>query len=210
MAGGGYFVSEDQTEVTADTPENLAALEFIKSLLDSDSYEFTENMDLGWGGEALGTGAAAMTIEGNWIRGAMTNDYPDVNYTVLELPEGPAGRGSMAFTQCWGVAAASDQQEAAVDFVNFMTAAEQQVALANAFGVMPSRASAADAFLADNPDFEPFISAADYARAQVSLPAFTAVLTEFDAQLVAMSNGDAEPADILADLQSNGEDALEG
>ena len=143
VAGGGYFVSEDQTEVTADTPENLAALEFVKSLLDSDSYEFTENMDLGWGGEALGTGAAAMTIEGNWIRGAMTNDYPDINYTVIELPEGPAGRGSMAFTQCWGVAAASDQQDAGVDFVNFMTAVEQQVALANAFGVMPSRASAA-------------------------------------------------------------------
>ena len=210
VEGGGYFVSEDQSAVTADTPENLATLEYIKSLLDADSYEFTENMDLGWGGEALGTGAAAMTIEGNWIRGAMTNDYPDVNYTVAELPAGPAGKGSMAFTVCWGVAAASDQQETAVDFVNFMTAVEQQVALANAFGVMPSRASAADTFLADNPDFQPFIAAAEYARAQVSLPAFTTVLAEFDTQLLAMSNGDAEPADILADLQANGEDALAG
>jgi multiple sugar transport system substrate-binding protein len=210
VAAGGYFVSEDQSEVTADSPENLAALEYVKGLLDSDSYEFTENMDVGWGGEALGTGVAAMTIEGNWIRGAMTNDYPDINYTVLELPEGPAGRGSMAFTQCWGVAAASDQQEAGVDFVNFMTATDQQVALSNAFGVMPSRASAADTFLADNPDFAPFIAAAEYARAQVSLPAFVSVLTEFDAQLLAMSTGDAEPAEILADLQANGEDALEG
>ena len=116
----------------------------------------------------------------------------------------------MAFTQCWGVAAASDQQEAGVDFVNFMTAPEQQVALANAFGVMPSRASAADAFLADNPDFEPFIAAAEYARAQVSLPAFAPVLVEFDAQLLALSNGDGDPASILAELQANGEDALGG
>ena len=75
---------------------------------------------------------------------------------------------------------------------------------------MPSRASAADAFLADNPDFAPFLAAAEYARGQVSLPAFATVLTEFDAQLLAMSNGDADPADILADLQTNGEDALEG
>ena len=68
-------------------------------MLDAGSYQFTENMDLGWGGEALGTGAAAMTIEGNWIRGAMTNDYPDINYRVVELPNGPSGhRGSMAFT----------------------------------------------------------------------------------------------------------------
>src|SRR6266508_1443175 len=147
VQGGGYFVSEDQSEVTADTPENLATMEYIQSLLEAGSYNFTENMDLGWGGEALGTGAAAMTIEGNWIRGAMTNDYPEINYKVVELPAGPAGKGSMAFTQCWGIAAASDQQEAGIDFVNFMTAAEQQVTLANAFGVMPSRASAADAFL---------------------------------------------------------------
>jgi len=210
VSGGGYFVSEDQSEVTADTPENLATLEYIQGMLEAGSYNFTENMDMGWGGEAFGRGVTAMTIEGNWIRGAMTNDFPDINYMVAELPEGPGGKGSMAFTQCWGVAAASDQQEVGVDFVNFMTAAEQQVALANAFGVMPSRASAADAFLADNPDFAPFLAAAEYARGQVSLPAFTAVLTEFDQQLLAMSNGDADPADILADLQANGEDALGG
>ena len=211
VAAGGYFVNEDQTEVTADTPENLAALEFIKSMLDDGSYKFTENMDLGWGGEALGTGAAAMTIEGNWIRGAMTNDYPDINYRVVELPTGPSGnRGSMAFTQCWGVAAASDQQDAALDFVNFVTSADQQVALANAFGVMPSRQSASDAFLADNPDFQPFVNAVSYARGQVTLPAFTDVLTEFDHELVAMSQGDMAPEDILKDLQQNGEDALNG
>ena len=211
VAAGGYFVNEDQTEVTADTPENLAALEFIKSMLDAGSYKFTENMDLGWGGEALGTGAAAMTIEGNWIRGAMTNDYPDINYRVVELPTGPSGnRGSMAFTQCWGVAAASDQQDAALDFVNFVTSADQQVALANAFGVMPSRQSASDAFLADNPDFQPFVNAVSYARGQVTLPAFTDVLTEFDHELVAMSQGDIAPEDILKDLQQNGEDALNG
>ncbi len=210
VAAGGYFVNEDQTAVTADTPENLAALEYIKGLLDAGSYQFTENMDLGWGGEALGTGAAAMTIEGNWIRGAMTNDYPDINYRVVELPNGPSGhRGSMAFTKCWGVAAASDKQDAAVDFVNFVTAADQQVAFGNAFGVMPSRESAADAFLADNPDFEPFINAAEYARGQVSLPAFTDVLTAFDQELLAMSKGDAEPEQILKDLQQNGEDALQ-
>ena len=34
-----------------------------------------------------------MTIEGNWIAGAMTHDYPKVPYKALELPVGPAGRG---------------------------------------------------------------------------------------------------------------------
>ncbi len=52
----------------------------------------SSDLDAGWGGEAFGTGKAAMTIEGNWIKGAMTSDYPDVKYTVAPMPAGPAGR----------------------------------------------------------------------------------------------------------------------
>ena len=29
----------------------------------------SSDLDAGWGGEAFGTGKAAMTIEGNWING---------------------------------------------------------------------------------------------------------------------------------------------
>ncbi len=70
-----------------------------------------------------------MTMEGNWIRGAMRNDYPDVEYTVAELPEGPAGKGTLLFTQCWGIAAESPNQAAAVDLVEYLTTPEQQLAV---------------------------------------------------------------------------------
>ena len=53
-----------------------------------------------------------MTIEGNWIKGAMKNDYPDVKYTVAELPAGPTGKGTLPFTNCWGIAAKSKYQGA--------------------------------------------------------------------------------------------------
>ena len=46
-----------------------------------------------------------MTIEGNWIAGAMTTDYPKVHYKVVPLPAGPAGKGTLQFTNCWGIAA---------------------------------------------------------------------------------------------------------
>ncbi len=48
-----------------------------------------------------------MVIEGNWLVGAMANDFPDVNWAVAELPEGPAGRATYAFTVCYGVATES-------------------------------------------------------------------------------------------------------
>ena len=167
-------------------------------------------MSVGWGGEAFGKELAAMVIEGNWIRGAMRNDYPTVDYTVAEIPAGPAGKGTMVFTQCWGVAEASSKQDVAVSFVNYMTNGETQLALADAFGVMPSRASVRDAYLAAHPDDAPFVAGGDYGRGQVTLPAFISVLGEFDKELLGLSDGSSDIETILGDLQKNGEDALAG
>lgn len=210
VGAGGYFVNADQSKVTADTPENTKALEYVQGLLEAGSYKFTENMSLGWGGEAFGTEAAAMTVEGNWIRGAMKNDYPTIDYTVAEVPAGPAGPGTMVFTQCWGVAKASSKQDLAVSFVNFMTKGDTQLALADAFGVMPSRASVRDAYLAAHPDDAPFVAGGDYGRGQVTLPAFKSVLDEFDKELLGLADDSTDIATILGDLQKNGEDALAG
>ena len=210
VGAGGYFVDAAQTTVTVDSPENLVAIEYIQSLLDSGSFNYSDNLDVGWGGEAFGKEKAAMVIEGNWIRGAMKNDFPTVEYTVAEIPAGPAGPGSMVFTQCWGVAAASENVDAAASFVNFMTKVETQLSLADAFGVMPSRASAKDQYVAAHPDDAPFIAAGEYGRGQVTLPAFSAVLAEFDKGLLALADGSIEPQTLLSETQKHGEDALGG
>src|SRR3546814_18821329 len=110
------------------------------------SFAFATDIGAGWGGEAFGTGAAAMVIEGNWITGALTNDYPDVNYTVAELPAGPGGQGTLQFTNCWGMAADSANQDAALELVAYLTGTDQQLAFPEAFGPMPSIPPAADAW----------------------------------------------------------------
>ena len=58
--------------------------------------------------QAFGQGKAAMTIEGNWIKGAL-NDYPKVKWQAVELPAGPAAKGTLSFTECYGVAAARQE-----------------------------------------------------------------------------------------------------
>ena len=93
-----------------------------KTLLKNGLAKYPKQLDAGWGGEAFGKGKAAMTIEGNWIEGAMKSDFPDVKYTVVALPAGPAGKGTLSFTNCWGVAAKSKYKDAGVDFVEAMTA----------------------------------------------------------------------------------------
>src|SRR5262249_56188828 len=108
--------------------------------------------DGGWGGEAFGKGKTAMAMEGNWIKGAMQSDYPNIHYTIQPLPAGPSGtQGTLSFTQCWGIAAKSKYKDAALKFVEAMTTKDQQLAFAKAFGVMPSRMSAKDAYLAQFP-----------------------------------------------------------
>ena len=210
VGAGGYFVNADQSKVTGDTPENTKALTYVQSLLQAGTYKFTENMSVGWGGEAFGKELAAMVIEGNWIRGAMKNDFPTVEYTVAEIPAGPAGPGTMVFTQCWGVAKASTKQDAAVSFINFMTKADTQLALADAFGVMPSRESVRAAYLAAHPDDAPFLAGGAYGRGQVTLPAFISVLGEFDKGLLGLADKSTNIGTVLKDLQTNGETALKG
>lgn len=198
---GGTLVSADGTEATADSPENVEGLTYVQQLLASGSAAYAADLGTGWGGEAFGTGAAAMTIEGNWITGAMENDYPDVDYRVVELPAGPAGQGTLQFTNCWGVAADSTSQSDAVDLVQYLTATDQQLAFSEAFGVMPSVQSAADGWKELFPEMTAFIDSADFAQNVVNARGAADVITDFNAQLEGLKTGD--PAAILGSVQTN-------
>ena len=205
VQNGGFWVGEDG-EITATEESNAEALAYVKDLLASGAAVLPPQVDAGWGGEAFGTQRAAMTIEGNWIRGAMKNDFPDVDYTVAELPEGPAGKGTLQFTQCWGIAAESPDQEAAVELVQHLTQPEQQLEFAEAFGVMPSRQSAEEDYVAAFPDDAPFIAGGEYGRGPVNLPGLAPALADLDSQLEQLAS--AQPDAILESFQTNAEAAL--
>ena len=207
VQNGGFWVDGEAGEATATEPANVEALEFVQGMLKDGSAVLAPDVDAGWGGEGFGTQKAAMTIEGNWIRGAMTNDYPDVEYTVAELPEGPAGKGTLLFTQCWGIAADSPDQEAAVDLVEALTTPEQQLANAEAFGVMPSRESAQADYVDQFPEDAPFIAGGDYGQGPVNLPGLGPVVADLDSQLEQLKTADVN--DILASFQKNAEAELQ-
>jgi multiple sugar transport system substrate-binding protein len=205
VQAGGFWVDEEG-KATATEEANVEALTYVKELLASGSAVLPPQVDSGWGGEAFGTERAAMTIEGNWIRGAMKNDYPDLAYTVAELPEGPAGKGTLLFTQCWGIAAESPDQAAAVDLVQHLTSPEQQLEFAQAFGVMPSRQSAQADYVEAFPEDAPFIAGGEYGRGPVTSPGLAPALSDLDSQLEQLAS--AQPEAILESFQTNAESAL--
>ena len=197
---GGRLVSEDGTSAVADSQENIDALTYVKEHLADGTFAYAADVGAGWGGEAFGKQLGAMTIEGNWITGAL-GDYPDVDPLVVELPAGPAGKGTLQFTNCWGMAADSPNQQAALDLVEHLTSADQQLAFSKAFGPMPSVQSAADQWTTDNPDLAAFLAGADYAQGVPTNDGVSDVFTDFNAQLATLKDGD--PATILQSVQSN-------
>jgi len=208
VSAGGWIVSADGKTATADTPENLDALTYVQGLLKDGLVAYPKTVDSGWGGEAFGKAKAAMVIEGNWIKGAMQNDFPNVKYKVVQLPAGPAGKGTLSFTQCWGISAKSKFKDQAINFVQAMTSADQQLAYAKAFGVMPSRASAKAGYLSQFPNDAAFIDSAEFAQGPVNAPKMDSVLADFDSQLQGLANGN--PKAILQRLQQNVATALGG
>ena len=206
VEAGGWWTNKDGTQATADSSAAVTALTFVQSMLKSGLAVYPKQVDAGWGGEAFGKGKTAMAMEGNWIKGAMQTDYPNIKYVVKQLPAGPAGPGTLSFTQCWGIAAKSAHKDAALNFVEAMTSKDQQIAFAKAFGVMPSRQSAKADYLAQFPNDAAFIDSADFAQGPLKAPKVDSVLSDFDSQLGGLASG--SPQAILQRFQQNLSSAL--
>ncbi|MDQ2757706.1 MAG: extracellular solute-binding protein [Actinomycetota bacterium] len=183
VQNGGWWLNEDGTKATGATPAVEEALKYVQDNVKAGSFKFANQLDSGWGGEAFGTKKAAMTMEGNWIRGAVKNDYPKLKYTTVELPKGPKGKGTLQFTQCWGIAADSKAQAQAIDLVTSLTSVEQQMAFADAFGVMPSRQAAADQYKAKFPADGAFIAGGDFGHGPVNAPGMEQVVADLNSKL---------------------------
>jgi multiple sugar transport system substrate-binding protein len=204
---GGSLQNSDGTAFTADSPQNLTGLQYVQKLAREGVLKFPKQVDTGWGGEAMGKNKAAMAIEGNWFIGGVQNDYPKLKYTVIPLPSGTQ-HATLSFTNCWGIAAKSKNQAAAIDLVKYLTSTDQQLAFTKAFGVMPSVKSAATQFARQFPNQKAFVDSASFATGPTSLPGFDQVQKDFDSKILGLSNGSSDPKAMLAALQKNGDAAI--
>lgn len=200
QAGGG-LVSDDGTTAIANDDASVAGLEEVKTLLDSGNAAYAADLGTGWGGEAFGSGKAAMAIEGNWLTGSMSADYPDISYKVVELPAGPAGKGTLHFTNGWGIAADSPNQKGAVDLVEYLTSDDVVMDFARAFGIMPATTSLADTWKNEFPELSAFMDGLDYSVTVPTAKGASDVISDLNAQLESLKDSDAKS--ILDKTQTN-------
>jgi multiple sugar transport system substrate-binding protein len=205
---GGALTNAGQTTATADSAGNVQGLDYVKQLLGAGSLKFSSDLGESWGGDAFGKNKAAMTVEGNWLTGTMSASYPSVDYKVVPLPIGPKGAATLQFTNCWGIAAASKNQKAALNLVEYLTTAKEQLSFAKAFGVMPSVQSAATQWQQEFPQDAAFLKEAPGAKGMPNKPGTMDAISNFDTQVAGLANTD--PKTLLGGLQQNLAAALKG
>jgi multiple sugar transport system substrate-binding protein len=188
IENGGWLVSANGKKATVNSPANVQAFNYVKTMLRNGSMKLTNQLGVGWGGEGFGKKMCAMTIEGNWIAGAMKNDYPSVGYKVVQLPRGPKGLGTMQYDGGWGLAAASKNKANAMNLISWLTSESIEMGMAKAFGVMPSVMSAKKKFLKVYPQWASFLAGANYSKSIPPVPGIATVLGDFNQQLQALPN----------------------
>ena len=202
---GGSYMNAAGTKFTFNSPANVAALQWVQTLAKKGVLKFPSQQSAGWAGEAFGLGKAAMATEGNWIIGAMNSSYPKIKWVAVPMPTGPTGdQGTLTFTNCWGIPAQTTHSAAAASLVKYLSSYAQEIKFADAFGVLPGRIAAAQAYAKSNPQVAAFVAGAPYAMSQVGTVGFPTVQAAFDSQVTAMVFGSKSlPQQMLNELQSN-------
>ncbi|MFD1412867.1 sugar ABC transporter substrate-binding protein [Oceanobacillus jeddahense] len=200
---------EDRADFTS-SPE---AITFLESFVEGNEagYLLNPTIDLGIdsAGAAFGTNKAAIMIEGNWVLSALNSDYPDVNYEVVEAPTINDEQQTMTFNVGYGVARDTQNKEAAVEFVNYMTG-DGLEQWSDISGTLPTRESVAESMnLTENDKLEPHVESAAYGTVWAGGVNLPVISNAFDNQFQAALNGDKSIEDAMQDAEQEANDEIE-
>ena len=201
VQGGGGLTSADGTKATASSEGSVAGLTQVKTLLSSGSAGWGADLPAGSAADAFGQGQAAMVIETEALTKTLADTYSGISYKVVELPAGSGGKGTLQFPTFYGVVEASKHKADAIKLVEYLTAAEQQVALASAAGTVPAGKAAGETWKGKHADQAAFLAGVEYSQPVPSASGTSDIIANFDNELPGLAGGD--PASILGSAQVN-------
>lgn len=143
-AGGASVIKDDIYSNLAD-PAILQNLKLEYDAAKAGKIVQPSDLGMGWNGDAFGNLKTAIMIEGNWVLGHLSTNFPDVEYGVIEIPTFAGEKGTMVFTVGYAINATSKSVEAATAFVQYATGTEGMATWTTGAGVLPSREDVATA-----------------------------------------------------------------
>jgi multiple sugar transport system substrate-binding protein len=199
---GGAVTNASGTKVELDSAANVKALNFVKSMLSAKTLAFPSQLNETDEIPALGDNKTAMIISGPWMEGEMSADFPKVSYSVHPLPAGPSGdKGTLSFTNCWGVPTSNDNLGGTVEFVKFLTSPAQELRFAKQFGALPSLKTAAGKYAKEFPRNAEEVTSTSFAHPDIEIAGDTEALASFNSALAQLPNKSAKS--ILSTAQTN-------
>ncbi|WP_059104322.1 ABC transporter substrate-binding protein [Shouchella shacheensis] len=127
-------------------------------------------------GEMFAQGRAAMVIEGNWNITYLEENFPDLDYGVVEVPTINDQEGTMTYTVSYVMNQASEKKEAAWTLIEYLTGKEGMKTWTSSGFTLPTRASVAEELdYVDDDYYGPFVAGSAYATVwadDTNLPIF--------------------------------------
>ncbi|MBA3337434.1 MAG: ABC transporter substrate-binding protein [Chloroflexia bacterium] len=207
-AGGAEVISEG-SEIVIDSPEAAEALDFFYGMYEDGLVATFSDVGAEWPGDAFAKGQASIVFEGNWMFPFLEANAPDKKFEIAEMPEGPGGPATMAFTVAYAIAENSEVPDEAWTLVQYLTGPEGMATWTSLGLAMPARPDLAEDWIAQFPEREPFLAGGEYARPWQLGPGGARFNEEANSQLQLLFAGEQDVAETLANMQAAAEEFIE-
>lgn len=201
-AAGAKVISDDGASIQIDSPEAATALGYYYGMYKDGIATTPADSGAQWPGDALAKDLADIVFEGNWVFPFLKTQAPTLDFGIAEMPAGPAGKATLAFTVSFSVSASTKVPEAAWAIENYMTGPEGMGKWASLGLAMPSRSALAAEWLAKFPEREPFLKSGDYARGWQLGPGGNAFNNDANAEMQGLFAGTQDVATTLKKMQT--------
>lgn len=208
---GGSILTEDGTQAAFNSPQGVEALEVLVGMAVEDESVFLDLQNSPYTG-LFNSGKIGMLVTGPWD----LSSFPDVEYGVEILPGFDGDHQTIAGPDMWCVFDNGDgRAQAALEFIAWLTGAEQMKADALATGHLPFRLSVIDdtdfieEFGASFPGVDVFAeNLANVEQARPVLAAYPQVSEAMGLAIVSAMLGEKDPQTALDEAAAQTNDAL--
>ena len=214
-ANGGSLLNSGDTQTAFDSPAGVAALTTWVNLVRKDhaaptaSYAEAGSYD---GAPAFTSNAVAMIIDGQWA----ISEFAKQNYGVALVPAGTSGHSAANIGI--GVATvfsqgSSAQQQAAIQFVQWLAQPAQGAYLTATSGGLPSapaqlQQAAVQKEASTETDYQTFATQLQTGQTRPTVPAYTQISLDLATEIQDALNGTVTPSAALAKAASEGNQAI--
>lgn len=203
----GGSVADENGNATLSSEATLKNLDFMLSLVATGAYKTPADIGLGWNGEVFGTGKCVIMEEGNWVYGNLVQNYPEINFEVIDMPAYLGEKSSMAFTVCYAISNQSKNKDLAKEWIKYATG-DGMATWCSGAGCLPSREDVAAAMnVQDDKVLATHLAQVPYARPWQKGTTISIINTAYQNYLPTVIRGEATSAEAMAnvDKQANAE-----